>query len=160
MTGGLRASAGRWRTAAVTAALAAALGLAACGDGGSPDAERQATGRSTPTPTPKRGTAAGDAFTSLDTTDRPRTARITIAVEDFTLRPRHLTALPGQTLVFENRDDIVHRIKGTFGEPFDSGRLRRGESYEMKMKREGGEGMGWICTIHPDRMDGGVIFAG
>ena len=104
--------------------------------------------------------AASGEDLAIDTTDRPRDARITIVLKDISMRPRHLTALPGQTLVFINEDAVTHRIKGTFGEPFDSKNLRTGETYEVRMKREGGEGMGWICSIHPEKMDGGVVFPG
>jgi plastocyanin len=98
---------------------------------------------------------------SLNALNLPRDARIKITLRGKDFTPKYLQAHPGQTLVFTNRGTIDHDLRATFGLAWSSGRLRPGDTYELKLEREdpaGGEtGMYWVCDLHPV-MTGTVIF--
>ncbi len=117
-----------------------------------------------PTAGPARPSPAATAPVDerLNALGLPRDARISITIKDLDFQPKHIQGHPGQTLVFRNADTATHRIKATFGAPWNSGTLAPGETYEIKMEREdaaGGEtGIDWICTIHPKEMHGAVVW--
>jgi plastocyanin len=138
----------RWYTLILLATLALPAG---CGD--------DETAASTPRPT---RTASAPVDERLNALGLPRDARITVMIKDLNFSPKYIQGHPGQTLVFKNADTVTHRIKARFGVVWDSGKLAPGESYEVKMRREadiaGEPGVDWICTIHPKKMYGSVIW--
>ena len=138
----------RWYTLILLASLALPAG---CGDG--------ETAASPARPTRTASPAVEERLNALGL---PRDARIKVTIKDLDFSPKYIQGHPGQTLVFQNADTVAHRIKATFGIRWTSGTLAPGETYEIKMEREGeapGEtGIDWMCTIHPKEMYGSVIW--
>jgi plastocyanin len=79
-------------------------------------------------------------------------------MKDVAFKPQYITARVGQTLVFANEDDVAHKIKGQEGQYYSSKSLSKGQTYEYKIKRDPQlKNMAFICTIHPEKMRGGVV---
>jgi plastocyanin len=153
-----RAAAGRrWLSAAILGASVAVGGgaFAGCGD------DKTSAG-STTANAPAARTQSGHApidptGNTYDATSEPRDARIEIAMKDIAFKPQQLTARVGQTLVFTNYDDVIHKIRGVEGQYHSSKKLSKGQTYEYKIKRNQLRSIGWVCTIHPAKMTGGAV---
>jgi plastocyanin len=76
-----------------------------------------------------------------------------VDVEDGVFIPTKVNIQPGETVVWENADDEVHRVVGAEGEEFDSGQLEPGETYEHTFDEE-------KATIYIDSMSGGGSMSG
>jgi plastocyanin len=148
-------------TAAVLAAIATggAAGAGCGGDEGGTREEGQAT--APPTADPSSADPAVDPTGStLDATSQPRDAKLTIALKGIAFKPQYLTARMGQTLVFRNEDDVPHRIKGFEGQNFTSKTLKKGDTYAYRIKQDPDRApLAFLCTIHPEKMRGGVVVA-
>ena len=138
------------------AALAAGGSLAGCGDDEEPATSEKAAAK---TPEPGAKSAVDPTGNTLDASSEPRDAKITIAMKDLTLKPALLTARPGQTLVFTNEDDVAHKIESVEGQSFASKRIGPGQTYVYKIKKVAPDvnGLAYTCTIHPLKMDGGIV---
>jgi plastocyanin len=136
-------------------AVVAALTLIPAGCGGDEDnPEPAGSGAKAP---PSSAPAAGDANT-YDASSEPRDATIEIVMKDRAFKPAYVTARVGQTLLFINQDDVVHRVKGNEGQYYASKRLEQGESYRYRLKNDlDRANMNFLCTIHPETMEGGVV---
>jgi plastocyanin len=135
-------------------AVVVALTLIPSGCGDEDNSEPAASGaRATPSST----AAAADANT-YDASSEPRDATIEIVMKDRAFKPAYVTARVGQTLHFTNQDDVVHRVKGDEGQYYASKRLEHGQSYRYRLKDDPDRSnMNFICTIHPETMEGGVV---
>ena len=67
--------------------------------------------------------------------------------------PAKLTITAGDTVEFTNDDNKDHRIQANDG-VFDSGKLKPGESYKVKLSKPGT--YAYACALHP-REKGTVI---
>lgn len=133
------------RSVAIYLFLTTMLALGACGG----DDQKPST------------TAKPTARESLNALDLPRDARITVTLKGRAYHPAYIIGRPGQTLVFKNEDDVNHRIRSRFGAPWHSGLLAPGDTYEVRMEREGAAmGIDFICTLHPKQMYGAVTWPG
>ncbi len=130
------------------ACLASIGGLSGCGNdtpsGGSDKAAAPAASKAT----------KGPQVTTFDASTKPRNARITIALKDKAFKPQYLTARQGQTLVFVNEDIVAHKLKGNFGWVGTSKTLKKGDTFELKIVDS--SNLGYVCTIHPKTVFGGV----
>lgn len=100
-------------------ALALAVGLAACGGGGS-----------TATAGPK-----------------PSGASRAVTISNFTFQPATITIKRGTRVTVTNRDAAVHTATADDGHSFDTGNLDRGASKTITLTHPGS--YAYRCTIHP-----------
>ena len=74
---------------------------------------------------------------------------VTVNIKDFAFHPSHITVAPGTTVKWVNKDKTAHTATST--QPrgaFDSGKLKRGESYSFTFKHPGT--YKYYCKIHPE----------
>ena len=74
---------------------------------------------------------------------------MTVNIKDFAFHPSHMTVAPGTTVKWVNKDKTAHTATST--QPrgvFDSGKLKRGESYSFTFKHPGT--YKYYCKIHPN----------
>lgn len=71
--------------------------------------------------------------------------QVKVDIRDFTFQPEDLTIEAGTEIVWENRDRAPHTA--TAEGDFDSGTLRRGDSYSVTFDKPGT--YRYICAIHP-----------
>ena len=102
---------------------------------------------------PRQGTAAalvsaialagcgGDDSSEAPAT--PRTAKVDIA--GFKYKPETVRVAVGGTVTFVNRDRAAHTA--TAEGAFDTGRLKRGESGEVRVAKAGR--VEYLCSFHP-----------
>jgi plastocyanin len=129
-----------------------------CGDDESPAGSEAGGASTTGTKQSNSDAAADPTGKTLDATSQPRDARITIAMKDIAFTPEYLTARNGQTLVFSNEDNVPHKIEGDEGQEFLSKSLNKGDTFEVKIKQRADQpNMAFKCTIHPAKMQGGVV---
>ncbi|MDE2448387.1 MAG: cupredoxin domain-containing protein [Gammaproteobacteria bacterium] len=71
-----------------------------------------------------------------------------ITINNYTFHPGVLTVAKGSTVVWINKDDDVHTIKGTDGpEAFNSPALETGSKFGFTFDHPGT--YHYICTVHP-----------
>jgi plastocyanin len=81
--------------------------------------------------------------------------RPAITIDNYTFHPAVLTVAKGTTVVWINKDDDVHTIKGKDGpETFQSPGLETGARYGFTFSRPGT--YHYICTVHP-YMHGAIV---
>lgn len=76
--------------------------------------------------------------------DQPRTHTITIEAMRF--QPEVLAVAPGDTIVWLNKDLVLHTATSEVGR-FDSGAILASESWKYTVRRKGD--FTYICTFHP-----------
>ena len=76
-----------------------------------------------------------------------------VVIEDFRFEPTILNVTPGTVVKWTNRDSAAHTATS---DDFDTGRLDRGESGEIRFDRTGT--FEYICTYHA-QMEGRVVVA-
>ena len=69
----------------------------------------------------------------------------TITIEGMRFAPASLTVKQGDTVVWENRDLVVHTA--TAGGAFDSGPIAAGKTWRLVAKKAGR--LEYVCTLHP-----------
>ncbi len=145
----------RLATAGLLVLMAMAGGaLAGCGDDENPAASGQRA-EANPTDTAQAEDPTGNTY---DATSEPPDASIEIAMKDIAFNPAYITARVGQTLVFTNEDDVAHKLESNEGQPFKSKTLNKGQTYKYRIKNDADlRAMNFICTIHPAKMEGGVV---
>ena len=135
--------------------LMAASVFAGCGDD---SASTEGEAASTPTQESVPAEAAETSGGAYDASTEPRSARIEIALKDVAFTPQYITARVGQTIGFTNEDSVAHKIEGQEGQQYTSKTLKNGDAFSYKIKAEGSErNARFFCTIHPDKMSGGIV---
>ena len=74
----------------------------------------------------------------------PAPAHHRVVIEQLRFEPAVLAVAPGDTVTWTNDDLVPHTVTGT---GWDSGELRRGESYTRVVSPE--EAAGYTCRYHP-----------
>ncbi len=80
---------------------------------------------------------------------------VIVRIQDTKYVPDQVSIRAGQTVRWVNNDQIEHTVTG---DDFDSGEIAPGESYDRIFADKGEEK--YMCTIHPDRMQGTVTIVG
>lgn len=76
------------------------------------------------------------------------TRKPAITITNYSFHPATLTVKKGSTIVWVNRDDDVHTIKGTDGpEAFGSPALDSGSAFGFTFHQAGT--YHYICSVHP-----------
>jgi plastocyanin len=91
--------------------------------------------------------------TTHDASTEPRSATIEIALTSTGRVPQVVPARPGQTIVFENEDDVSHRVESTDGPDFPSKTLAKGDTLEHTLRAEDAW-VRYVCSIHPAKLGG------
>lgn len=110
------------------------LAVAAAGCGGSDD-DAAATGSG--------ATAAPSTAADVPTSGNV----VPVAMKDIQFAPREQTVKVGQTVRWENQEDVPHNVTATKGETFRSDNFSKGGSFEFKPTKAGT--ISYVCTIHP-----------
>jgi plastocyanin len=76
---------------------------------------------------------------------RPATVRI--AIEEMTFSPSDVTARPGDTVVWTNKDVVAHTVTSQTG-AFDSKLIPPGGTWKYVVKTKTGA-FGYKCSYHP-----------
>jgi plastocyanin len=73
-----------------------------------------------------------------------------VEIRDNEFRPDLVTISAGQTVRWQNQDQTEHTVTEVSGpgEPFDSGEIAGGDSYEQDFADIGT--VEYVCEIHPD----------
>lgn len=71
-----------------------------------------------------------------------------IEISGLTYAPRRATVQAGTTVVWSNRDELVHTVTKTSGpgESFDSGNVAPGTEFEQTFDEPGR--VRYVCTLH------------
>jgi plastocyanin len=119
------------------------LALVAAGCGSD---NNKSSSSSTPTPatTPAETTPATTTGSSS-----PTAAGKTIDVDlkNISFDPKTVNAKVGDTIKWENYDDVDHNVVATKGEEFKSDNFGKGGEYKYKLDKAGT--IEYVCTIHP-----------
>ena len=67
-----------------------------------------------------------------------------VKMSDFAFKPDTLTVQAGQTVVFENDDDVTHNVTA---DAFKSGDVDGGKSWKYTFSKAGT--YDYVCTYHP-----------
>ncbi|HYU60217.1 MAG TPA: plastocyanin/azurin family copper-binding protein [Solirubrobacterales bacterium] len=94
----------------------------------------------------------GSSASTTSTTAAAETAPGTVDTFDFGFDPAETTVKVGDTVTWENSGETIHTVKGP---GFFSDGLDTGDSYEHKFTKPGT--YDYICTLHPDQMQGTVV---
>lgn len=78
---------------------------------------------------------------------------VEVTIEDFKFDPAPIRISVGDTVTWTNFDSATHTATSN-GAEFDSGYLKKGESFSFTFEQKGT--FDYICTIHP-YMEGTVI---
>ena len=71
-----------------------------------------------------------------------------ITIDNYSFKPGTITVKKGTTVIWINKDDDVHTIKGSDGpEAFNSPALESGSRFGFKFHHAGT--YHYICTVHP-----------
>ena len=71
----------------------------------------------------------------------------TVVIQNFHFKPAHITVKRGTRVRWVNRDSATHTVTANKAGSFDSGHLRRGQSYSHTFKTAGKKA--YHCEIHP-----------
>jgi plastocyanin len=82
-------------------------------------------------------------------------AEVKIGIDNFAFTPAVLTVKPGDTIVFENHDDIPHLVVDSAGK-FRSKALDTNDKFSITFDRPGE--IAYFCALHP-HMKGKIIVA-
>jgi plastocyanin len=69
-----------------------------------------------------------------------------VAIQGMKFSPANLTVAVGDTVTFTNMDSAPHTATANDGS-FDTGRLNRGQSAKITIKKAGD--FAYICALHP-----------
>jgi plastocyanin len=78
-----------------------------------------------------------------------------VSIDNFTFNPAVLTVKPGDTVIFENHDDIPHLVVDAGGK-FRSKALDTDDSFSIAFDKPGE--IAYFCGLHP-HMTGKIIVA-
>lgn len=95
---------------------------------------------------PGSGTAGG---TATDPASASGGDTVKVAMKDILFVPEKVTARVGQTVRWNNEDDIAHTVKAEKGADFESKSLSKGDTYDAKLTKTGT--IDYVCTIHPSQ---------
>jgi plastocyanin len=73
-------------------------------------------------------------------------ADASVSIRDFAFQPATVTVRVGDTVTWTNRDDVIHTVKWSGGQP-ESPDLAKGESYSRTFGRVGV--FPYVCGPHP-----------
>ena len=127
----------------VTASLAGATALSACG--GSSDSSS-----TTAAAAPPAATATSTPGAQSTTGQAPVNAKIA----GFAFAPQEIKVKVGQTVTWTNDDAAPHTVSAQSGAGPASGTLAQGANYTWKATKAGT--ISYICTIHPS-MTGKIV---
>jgi len=85
-----------------------------------------------------------------------RAAEITVKIDNFTFVPASVTIKPGDTVVWENVDDIPHSIVSKTPGVFRSKPLDTNDKFSFVFAQEGT--YDFFCGLHP-HMQGKIVVA-
>jgi plastocyanin len=68
----------------------------------------------------------------------------TVHIKDFAFKPQALTVHAGDTVVFQNDDDVIHNVSA---DAFKSGDIAGGKSWSYTFSKSGT--YAYVCTYHP-----------
>lgn len=77
----------------------------------------------------------------------------TVAIDEFTFKPRQTIVSVGSPITWENHDDVPHTIVATDG-AFRSGALDTGDQFSFRFDRVGT--FDYFCSLHP-QMKGEIV---
>ena len=115
-------------------AVAAVIGLSACGTSTTTSAPPTSTMESMPMTAPPSTAAAAPVATN------------TVAIKGFAFRPASITVTVGTTVTWTNSDSDAHTVTATGG-AFGSQALDTGAHYAFTFTKPGT--FNYLCTIHP-----------
>jgi plastocyanin len=102
------------------------------------------------------GRRAASAMAALWLLALPAHAAVaTVGIDNFAFTPETLTIKPGDTVVFENHDDIPHSIVESSGK-FRSKALDTNDKYSVSFDKVGD--IAYFCGLHP-HMKGKIVVA-
>lgn len=84
--------------------------------------------------------------------DAPRTVQVTI--NDFAFAPQTVTVAPGTQVIWTNRDDEPHTVRGQELKDLHSSALDQDQSYAFTFTAPGT--YAYYCSLHP-HMTGTVV---
>lgn len=117
----------------------------------SPSPSVSAAARSSPVPTrtttPRPSPAVSPSPAAAPTP--PAQAQVhQVSIQDFKFGPASLTANRGDTVVFTNRDGVVHTVTSLMG-AFESGSLSKDQSWTLSTATLAPGAYDYKCTPHP-----------
>ncbi|HKU67211.1 MAG TPA: cupredoxin family copper-binding protein [Candidatus Baltobacteraceae bacterium] len=77
-------------------------------------------------------------------TARPAQPQTVVHMSDYAFKPQMLTVQPGDTVVFQNDDDVTHNVTA---DAFKSGDIAGGKSWKYTFTKSGV--YPYVCTYHP-----------
>ena len=78
--------------------------------------------------------------------DRPKPKTHTVTIEGMRFLPEVLTVVPGDTVVWVNKDLVPHTATSTAGS-FDSMEIQADKSWKFTIRKTGD--FAYICKFHP-----------
>ena len=82
-------------------------------------------------------------------------AEVKVGIDNFAFTPETVTVKPGDTIVFENHDDIPHLVVDSAGK-FRSKALDTNDKYSVSFDKAGT--IAYFCGLHP-HMKGTIVVA-
>jgi plastocyanin len=82
-------------------------------------------------------------------------AEVKIGIDNFSFTPASVTIKPGDTIVFENHDDIPHLVVDGAGK-FRSRALDTNDRFSVSFDKPGA--IAYFCGLHP-QMKGTIVVA-
>ena len=134
-----------WLVLAVIAVLAIAIGgiyIFTQSRGNYPTTTTTTTGIPTTTTTTETTTTTP---TTTTTTTQPQTYNVSI--QNVAFSPSTLTIHVGDTVVWTNKDSVIHTVTSDTGTELNSANLSNGETYSHTFNQAGT--FNYHCTVHP-----------
>jgi plastocyanin len=104
----------------------------------------------------KKGRRAASATALLWLLTQPVfAAEVKIGIDNFSFTPASVTIKPGDTIVFENHDDIPHLVVDSAGK-FRSKALDTNDRFSVSFDKPGA--IAYFCGLHP-QMKGRIVVA-
>ncbi len=82
-------------------------------------------------------------------------AEVKVGIDNFSFTPQSVTIKPGDTVIFENHDDIPHLVADSAGN-FRSKALDTNDRFSMSFDKPGT--IAYFCGLHP-QMKGTIVVA-
>ena len=102
------------------------------------------------------GRRAASAMAALCLLALPANAAVVeVGIDNFAFTPAMVTIKPGDTIVFENHDDIPHLVVDAAGK-FRSKALDTNDKYSVSFDKPGA--IAYFCGLHP-QMKGRIVVA-
>lgn len=76
----------------------------------------------------------------------PSAQRVEVSIINFAFQPANITTGRGSTIVWRNKDQVVHTVTTVDGS-FDSGEIAPGDSFEQRFDKT--KVYTYSCTFHP-----------